>query len=679
MKLATDIGGTFTDLVYLDESTGAYALAKALSTPPHFSNGIMDAIHKSSLDPAAVTGFVHGATVVINALTERKGARTALVTTEGCRDVLEIGRANRPDIYNMRFRKQPPFVPRELRFEVTERMNYKGEIVTELDMRTVDAVAAQIEAEGCESIAVCLLHSYANPEHELAVAARLRERLPDVLVTASSEITREWREYERTSTAVLNAYVQPVAASYLRRLESSLRDEGIDAPLDIMKSNGGTSSFDFVVEQPIHLVESGPVGGVIGAAALGSLIGEPNLITMDIGGTTAKCSLIENGDYKITTEYRIERDDRSAGYPIKAPVVDIVEIGAGGGSIAWIDAAGALKIGPRSAGASPGPASYGLGGTEPTITDANLIAGRINPGYFLGGEIRLDIDRARTAYQPIADALGVSVEEAAIGVIRLANANMINALKLVSVRRGYDPREFALIAFGGGGSMHAVALARELRIEKVIIPVAPGHFSAFGMMMSDAMQDYLLTALTSSDEGSRERIASIFAGLEAQAVEYFVAAGIDRGQIELVRSLDMRYNGQEHTVRVRMPDGELDFAELNDRFHAAHERAYTYRLPSGVEIVNYHVAAVVPTAKPALAEQERRAGSPKLKSARTVDFDTWGRLESAIYERSDLFPGCQFHGPAIIEEAAASTVVPPGVQGTVDSIGNIIMTLGEEA
>lgn len=680
MKLATDIGGTFTDLVYLDEATGAYFLAKSLSTPPHFSKGIMDAIHKSGLDPSAVTGFVHGATVVINALTERKGARTALVTTDGCRDVLEIGRANRPDIYNLRFRKQPPFVPRELRFEVVERMNYKGEIVTALDLASVDAVARQIAAEQCESVAICLLHSYANPEHELRVADRLRELLPGVLVTASAEITREWREYERSSTAVLNAYVQPVAASYLRQLESSLREEGIDAPLDIMKSNGGTSTFDFVVEQPIHLVESGPVGGVIGAAALGDLIGEPNLITMDIGGTTAKCSLIENGDYKITTEYRIERDDRSAGYPIKAPVVDIVEIGAGGGSIAWIDAGGALKIGPRSAGASPGPASYGLGGTEPTVTDANLIAGRINPDYFLGGELSLDLDLARSAYRPIADALGVSVEDAAIGVIRLANANMINALKLVSVRRGYDPREFALIAFGGGGSMHAVALASELRIAKVIIPVAPGHFSAFGMLMSDAMQDYLLTALTSSEEASRDRVGETFEGLEERAIAYFLEGGYDRGQVELVRSLDMRYNGQEHTVRVRVPAGALDFDALNDQFHAAHEKAYTFRLPSGVEIVNYHVAAVVRTPKPALAEQgEGASATPKVKATRLVDFDAWGRLDSAVYERADLAPGCLLHGPAIIEEAAASTVVPPGVRCTVDRIGNIVMTIGDEA
>lgn len=680
MKLATDIGGTFTDLVYLDERTGAYALAKALSTPPRFSRGIMDAIHKSGLDPTAVTGFVHGATVVINALTERTGATTALVTTAGCRDVLEIGRANRPDIYNMRFRKQPPFVPRELRFEVDERMNYKGEVVRPLDLDTVDTVADRIAAAGCEAVAVCLLHSYANPDHELAVAARLRERLPNVLVTASADITREWREYERSSTAVLNAYVQPVAASYLRQLATSLRAEGIGAPIDIMKSNGGTSSLDFVIQQPIHLVESGPVGGVIGAARLGDLIGERNLITMDIGGTTAKCSLIENGEYKITTEYRIERDERHAGYPIKAPVVDIVEIGAGGGSIAWIDAGGALKIGPRSAGASPGPASYGLGGTEPTVTDANLIAGRINADYFLGGELRLDLDRARMAYEPLAERLGVSVEQAAMGVIRLANANMINALKLVSVRRGHDPREFALIAFGGGGSMHATTLASELRIGKVIVPVAPGHFSAFGMLMSDAMQDYLLTALTASEESSRERVGSIFDGLETQAIEYFLGAGFARRDIALIRSLDMRYNGQEHTVRVRLPEGELDFAALNDRFHAAHERAYTFRLPSGVEIVNYHVAALVATPKPALPEMaEGEGGAPHMKAQRMVDFDRWGRLDTPIYERSDLEPGCRGHGPAIIEEPAASTVVPPGVQFTVDRIGNIVMTIGDEA
>ncbi|MEZ4507860.1 MAG: hydantoinase/oxoprolinase family protein [Thermomicrobiales bacterium] len=679
MKLATDIGGTFTDLVSLDETTGDYILAKALSTPPRFSQGIMDAIHKSGLDPATVTGFVHGATVVINALTERTGARTALVTTEGCRDVLEIGRANRPDIYNMRFRKQPPFVPRELRFEVTERMNYKGEIVTDLDPRSVDAVAKQIEAEGCEAVAICLLHSYANPEHELRVAARLRELLPDVLVTASAEITREWREYERTSTAVLNAYVQPVAASYLRQLDTSLRDEGIGAPLDIMKSNGGTSNLDFVAEQPIHLVESGPVGGVIGAAALGKLIGEPNLITMDIGGTTAKCSLIENGDYKITTEYRIERDDRAAGYPIKAPVVDIVEIGAGGGSIAWIDAGGALKIGPRSAGASPGPASYGLGGTEPTVTDANLIAGRINADYFLGGELKLDLQKARAAYQPIAKALGVSIEEAAIGVIRLANANMNNALKLVSVRRGYDPREFALIAFGGGGSMHAVALASDLRISRVIIPVAPGHFSAFGMLMSNAMQDYLRTTLTASTEASRERVESTFTRTRNPGDRLFrrcrVRSGSDRARALARHALQRpgttpcafaspmmnRFRERSTIVSMlRMKRRTLSACHLGWRSSAT-------MLPRWCQPPSRRWLHLAPG-----------SGTPRLKATRLVDFDSWGTLDAAVFERADLFHGCHFHGPAIIEEPAASTVVPPGVRA-VDSIGNIILTIGDEA
>ena len=377
MRLATDIGGTFTDLVYLDETTGELGLAKASSTPPAFAQGIMDALAKSRLDPTGVTHFVHGATVVINALTERKGAKTALVTTRGCRDVLQIGRSTRPDIYNMKFRKQEPFVPRELRFEVNERMNYKGEVVEPLDEASVRAVAAGIRESGATAVAVCCLHAYANPVHEQRVAAILAEELPGVC------------EYERTSTAVLNAYVGPVAGDYLGNLERDLRAAGIASGVDVMKSNGGTMTFAVGRQQPIHMVESGPVGGVIGAAAVGKAIGRTDLITLDIGGTTAKCSLVDDGEVKITTEYLIERDQFAAGYPIKAPVVDIVEIGAGGGSIAWIDAAGSLKVGPKSAGAVPGPACYGKGGTEPTVTDANLIAGRINKDYFLGGDLQV--------------------------------------------------------------------------------------------------------------------------------------------------------------------------------------------------------------------------------------------------------------------------------------------------
>lgn len=676
MRLATDIGGTFTDLVYLDEASGELGLAKASSTPPNFAQGIMDAIAKSEFDPAGVEHFVHGATVVINALTERKGAKTALVTTVGCRDVLEIGRANRPDIYNLRFRKQTPFVPRELRFEVNERVNYKGEIVTPLDEDSVRAVARAIEASGATAVAICCLHSYANSVHEERTAELLGELLPGVPITTSSSLTKEWREYERTSTAVLNAYVRPVASSYLQSLERDLREYGIDAPLDVMKSNGGTQRFAVAQEQPIHMVESGPVGGVIGAAAIGKAIGKENLITLDIGGTTAKCSLIDRGEVKITTEYRIERDSISAGYPIKSPVVDIVEIGAGGGSIAWIDRAGSLKVGPKSAGAVPGPACYGNGGTAPTVTDANLIAGRINPEYFLGGELTVSVDLARQAMQPIADGLCVTVEEAALGVIRLANANMINALKLVSVRRGYDPREFAMIAFGGGGSMHAAALAKELHIGTVIIPQAPGHFSAWGMLMTDPMQDFIRTRLTSATIEQVPGIESILAEMTSEAISFFVSDGYEDGSVAVNRSFDMRYVGQEHTVRTPVGEGVVDIATAVEAFHQLHEHAYTFRLDSAVEIVNFHVVGSVPTSKPSLAAFVGKGGSGAAKGARMVDFDEEGWHESQIFERSELALGQTVSGPAVIEEPAASTVIYPGQTATIDGIGNIVIATG---
>jgi N-methylhydantoinase A len=675
VRLATDIGGTFTDLVYLDEKAGTVGLAKASSTPPTFGDGIMDALKKSGVAAEAVEQFVHGTTVVINALMERTGARTAIVISEGFRDVLEIGRANRPDIYNLRFRKQPPFVPRHLRFEVPERTNYKGEVVTPLESDVVAELAGRLKAEGVEAVAVSFLHSYANPGPEEMAAAVLRSHLPGVKVTTASGLTREWREYERTSTAVLNAFVQPVATAYLRSLTRDLHDAGMGAPLFGMKSNGGTQTFAVLEDQPIHLVESGPVGGVIGAAAVGKAIGIPNLITLDIGGTTAKCALQDDGLVKVTTEYRIERDQHHAGYPIKVPVVDIVEIGAGGGSIAWIDDGGALKIGPKSAGAVPGPACYGNGGTEPTVTDANLIAGRINPDYFLGGEIPVSIELARQATEPIAAALGVTVDEAALGIIRLANANMINALKLVSVRRGYDPRDYAMIAFGGGGAMHAAALATELHVGTVIVPPAPAHFSAWGMLMTDPMQDFIQTALTSAKPENQERIASIFADMEAEARQFFANAGYDGGQVTTERYGDMRYHGQEHTVQVPFPADLVDVDAVNAAFHALHERAYTFRLESPTEIVNFHLVARVAIPKPSLTGTVT-TGSGRPKGRRLVDFDESGRLETTIYERADLIPGEPVEGPAVIEEPASTTVIHPGQRVMVDSIGNLRIETG---
>ena len=443
-RLAVDIGGTFTDLVHFDEESGSLEAEKSLSTPRDLTQGVLNTIDLSGIEPRDVSFFVHGGTTVINAITERKGVRTALVTTKGFRDVLEIARGNRPDMYNLRFQKPVAFVPRRRRFEVRERIDAQGHEIEPLEQADLEAVVEQCRKQAIEAIAVQFLHSYVAPEHEAACAAFLREKLPDVAVTASHEITREWREYERGNTAVLNAYVQPIVQRYFTKLEGALRELGIDCPFTAMQSNGGTTSFGWAKAHPITLIESGPAAGVNGAALIGELCGEPNVIYLDVGGTTVKCSVIEDGRPKVTTEYKLEWSRLNPGYPVRVPVADLVEIGAGGGSIARIDAAGSLRVGPQSAGADPGPACYGLGGSEPTVTDAKLLTGVLNPENFAGGRIALDMDRARNAMQTIADGLDTTVEDAAAAVIRVVEANMNNALKLVSIQRGHDPRDFVL-------------------------------------------------------------------------------------------------------------------------------------------------------------------------------------------------------------------------------------------
>jgi N-methylhydantoinase A len=653
-------------------------LAKSSTTPGRFEQGVMNAIGQADL--GAVEYLAHGTTVIINALTERTGAVTALLTTKGFRDVLEIQRANRPDLYNLTYEKPKPFVPRRLRLEVVERMSYKGEVLTPLDEESVRAAVASAKRQGAEAVAICLLHSYANDAHERRTAELVREEWPGVAVTASHELTNEWREFDRTSTAVLDAYVKPTAAHYLERLGGLLDDAGIaERATYAMQSNGGVSHFARAVRAPINLIESGPVGGVIGAAAIGQLLGEENLITLDIGGTTAKASLVERGTVRLTSDYHIERTPTSAGYPVKVPVVDVVEIGAGGGSIAWLDAAGALKVGPRSAGADPGPAAYGWGGTEPTLTDANVIAGRINPSYFLGGEIELDVQRAREALRPIAEVLDVSIEEAALGIIRLANANMIHLLKLVSVRRGRDPRDFAVVAFGGGGSMHATALARELQVPRVIVPPSPGHFSAWGMLMSDLRHDLVQTRFARADDVDLDELTGIWRELEERMRVTFSEDGVPPDTLAFVRSADMRYAGQEHTVNVPIPGGELGEAardEISRRFHDLHEQLYTFRQTSPVEFVNFRLTGLGTVPKPELRPiASNGKATPALKGTRDVDFDELGRHESRIYERSLLGAGAELEGPAVIEEPAASTVVFPGQKLRVDTLGNLIVEM----
>lgn len=678
MRVATDIGGTFTDLVFLDERTGRLGAAKSDSTPPSFEEGVMAVLAKSALAPEEITFFAHGTTVVINALTERTGAKTGLITTEGFRDTLEIGRGNRPDLYNFRYVKPRPFVPRYLRTEVRERMDYKGNELVPLDEDRVRAAVAYLLEQGVEAVAIAFLHAYANPAHEERAAAIVCELTPNLKVTVSSAITREWREYERTSTAVLNSYVLPVASRYLERLDRSLAEARVPGRRYAMQSNGGIATFAALQQAPIHLVESGPAAGMFGAATLGRLIGEDNVIALDIGGTTAKCSLIDRGELRITTDYKIEWNRVAAGYPIRVPVVDIVEIGSGGGSIAWLDEAHALHVGPRSAGAMPGPVAYGRGGTEPTVTDANLLAGRIDPEYFLGGDIHLDVDRARRALGRLGEGLGLDAEAMALGIVRLANANMENALKLVSVQRGYDPRDFVLVAFGGAGSMHAADLAAQLGVRRVVIPRHPAVFSAWGMLMTDLKRSLVRTRILQTDTASPAAIDEVWFDMQAQVLAAFASEGYDPGAVIFQRSVDMRYYGQEHTVEVPFGTGPATAASLGEAetaFHGRHEQAYTFRLPdSRIEIVNFRLTAVGPVEKPSLKPWTGASvgAVPSRHGERPVLFEE-GWLVSAIYERDHLGAGARITGPAVVQEPDASTLVPPGYALGVDRYGNLLI------
>ncbi|HEX6988580.1 MAG TPA: hydantoinase/oxoprolinase family protein [Bacillota bacterium] len=696
IRVAVDIGGTFTDLVYLDEATGRVGLAKTSTTPGRLQEGVLAAVREAGFDPAAVTRFVHGTTAVINAITERKGVRVGLLTTRGMRDILEIARGNRPDIYNLRYRKPRPFVPRHLRLEVRERLAADGAVVEPLCEDDVAAAAAAFRQAGVEAVAVCFLHAYANPDHERRAGDLLARLLPDAFVTLSHEITREWREYERTNTAVLNAYVGPIADRYLGHLEAGLRAAGVAGTLQVMQSSGGTSTFAAARRTPIHLVESGPVGGVVGAAALARDLQLGDVLTLDIGGTTAKSSLIRSGEVTVTTEYRLEWTPRFAGYPVKVPVVDIVEIGAGGGSIAWIDDTGGLHVGPESAGADPGPAAYGRGGTRPTVTDANLIAGRLDPSAFLGGRMNLDPDAARRAYEPLAAHYGIAVDEAALGVLRVADAVMMNALKLVSVQRGYDPRDFTLVVMGGGGPLHGPWLARELGIGRVIVPVAPGHFSAYGMLVTDLRRDRIQTFVAPIDGVSPVELESRYAQMERELIDAFAVEGIDRAAVTCARAADLRYRGQEHTVRVAVPgslddDGDLD--AVVGRFHEAHERQYTFRLDSPVEVVNLLVTAFARTPRPprrrlepaavdrsgvdagahaASGSQDARA----LTGRRRVAFGDGAWFETPVYDRERLAAGAVVPGPAVVAEQASTTLLHPGMVLTVDDFGNLHIDTG---
>lgn len=694
-RVGVDIGGTFTDIVLLG-SDGSIATRKVLSTTDDYGRGIiaglLELFQERAMPASALEGVVHGTTVATNAILEGKGARTALITTQGFRDVLELRRIRIPKLYDLFYEKPAPLAPRRLRFEVDERMGPQGDVRRPLNRATVDAAIERIKAAGAEAVAVSLLHSYANPAHELAVGEMVRAALPDVFVTCSVDILPEIREYERTSTAVINAYVGPIVKHYVGRLLEQLRSIGAQAPLRIMQSNGGVMTAEAAMREPAHIVESGPAAGVIATADLAHLAGYPNVIALDMGGTTTKASIIENGEVTRTTEYEVggginisSQLVKGGGYSLKLPFIDISEIGAGGGSIVWIDKGGRLQIGPHSAGAMPGPVCYDQGGVEPTITDALITLGYINPDYLAGGRVKLNAGKAFQVMQErVADPLGMKLLDAAYGVYVIASARMVRAVKAVSTYRGRDPRDFTLVGFGGNGPVFAAELARALQMKRVLIPPAPGLFSAFGLLFANVEYQFVRTYLRKSGQILLDDLNAAFARLEDQARAALTQDGYSPDQILVRRSVDLRYAGQAYELTVPAPAGALaegDVADMVEAFGQEHERVYGHRAAEEpVDLVNLRVAGVVsragmPTYDPA---QAIRAGD-RAVAARPAQRQAYfgqahGTLATPVFSRQEL-AGRQVAGPAIVEEYDATCVVPPGCMATLDKWGNIVIEL----
>jgi N-methylhydantoinase A len=688
VRIAVDIGGTFTDATLIEEETGRVQIAKTLTTPADPSEGFMTAVERALSDAALAAsdvGFVvHATTVATNAIIEGKVARSGFVTTEGFRDLLEIARQVRPSLYDTQFEKPRPLVPRDRAVEVRERLGPKGEVVTSLDAATVRDAAAVLAREGVESVAVCLLHSYVNPEHERHVGAILAEELPGVPVSLSSEVAPEFREYLRASTTVINAVIRPVVERYLERIERRLADAGIEARLLVMQSSGGVFSSEAAARRPVFMVESGPAAGVIAAAHLGSTIDRPDVLSFDMGGTTAKVGLIRGGQPSVTKDYQVGGHASAgigglsfSGYPVRTPVVDLVEIGAGGGSIAWVDSGGLLRVGPQSAGADPGPVCYRGGGTEPTVTDANVVLGRLNPGYFLGGEIGLDVEGARSAIEErLAKPLGLDVLEAANGIVEIANAAMVNALHLISVQRGYDPRDFLLVGFGGAGPVHANALARDAEMPAVLIPPSPGIFSATGLLTTDLKRDAARTIMRRLASLPVDEVESVFRELEAQGAHELEAEGVAADAIEFVRQIDMRYVGQSYelTIPAASPFTRESAEPLLERFHAEHDRTYGFAAEEEpVECVSLRLTTVGRIAKPPLRSLEP-GEAPEPKERREVYFaESGGFVDCPIYDRYALPAEARIAGPAVVEEFDSTTVLHPGYGIRVDGQGNLII------
>ena len=684
IRLAADVGGTFTDVAAFDEATGELRLGKTLTTSERLVSGIEEGVAKSGTHLGAARLFLHGTTVAINTILERSGARCALLTTRGFRDIYEIGRVNRPESYNLFFRRHVPLIGRDLRYEIAERMDARGTVLVGLAEDEVRAAVSDAVARGAVSIAILFLHSYRNPAHERRARQIIEEEFPQLFVTASHELSQEYREFERTSTVAANAYVGPRVSRYLTEMESELDRAGFGGTFLIVQSTGGLFHAPEARRSCIRMLESGPAAGVIGAKALCDCIGVRSAIAFDMGGTTAKAGVIHEGEVLMTGGSLI--GGYASGLPIQIPMIDIQEVGTGGGSIARVEAGNALRVGPESAGAQPGPVCYGRGGREPTVTDANLVLGRLDAARFLGGEMPLDIEGARRALaERIAVPLNLDPVEAAEGILRIATAKMAHVVRWVTTERGLDATDFALVAYGGAGPLHAAMVARELHIGTVVIPRAPGHFSACGMLAADLRRDFVTTWFAPLAEASFETMESLFAEMETRgrasvrsAGATVEGAGATLAGTVVKRAADMRYVGQEHAVTVDLPlalFARSDREGIKRRFDAVHHTRYGFSVEhEKAEIVSLRSAIIGEMRKPSL-ERIAAGARPEPIRVRPVYYAGHGFVATPAYERDALKAANRIIGPAVIEEHASTTVVHPGDVLEVDAFGDLIMTI----
>jgi N-methylhydantoinase A len=677
LRAAVDIGGTFTDLVCMNEETGELTSAKVPTTPKDIRMGVIDAIETSKLDLTCCRYFIHGTTVGLNAFIQRSGAKTGLITTKGFRDVLEIARMSRDVMYNLWYARPAPFVPRPLRLEVDERIDAQGNVVRPLAISDVKKAIDYFKKTKVEAIAVCLLHSYANPVHERTVGKMLEKKLSSVPYSLSSNVVREYREYERTNTTVLDAYIKPQMSAYVKQLDYDLRRRGFIGKLMITLSSGGAQDAILYTKTPIMAFNSGPAGGVIGASNLSRKLGIQNIITADAGGTSFDVSLVNNHEPSVAEQLIIE------SYPILTSAIDIRSIGAGGGSIAWIDDAGHLRVGPQSAGADPGPMCYGKGGREPTVTDAAICAGILDPNYFLAGAIKLEPKLAFEGIDGIASKLDLSIEETAAGILSLVTANMAGAIREITIAQGRDPREFSLLSYGGATSMLVAELASELGMKTVVIPRQPGNFSAWGMLFMDIVYDYSQTCVRNFGVESIDSYNRIFSELEDTGREALRREGIEReDEVRFTSSIDLRYEWQSHYIQIPIPHDALrdrDIEHVASLFHEVHERNFGHRRSAKIQSVHLRVRATGVLPKPRIQESESRLeekiSNASLKGKRNAYIRSQGFISASVYDRSALSYGNVLNGPVVIEEETSTTLVRKSDRLIVDRLGNLIIEI----